>query len=101
MAGTVFDRDRARFAEVNRLAIDIAPEGHLLMLFNEDAPGVVGQVGTLLAERGVNIADMSLGRDRDGGTAIVALVLDEPVNATDLAAIAALPNMRWARLVTM
>ena len=100
VAGTVFDRDRARLVEVGGIAIDIAPEGQLLVFLNEDAPGVIGQVGTLLAERGINIADMSLGRDRRGGTAIAALMLDEAVSEHDLDAIEHLPSMQWVRQVT-
>lgn len=100
VAGTVFDRDRARLVEIGGIAIDIAPEGHLLVFLNEDAPGVIGQVGTLLAERGINIADMSLGRDRRGGTAIATLVLDEAVSEQDLDAIGHLPSMQWVRQVT-
>ena len=99
VAGTVFDRDRGRLVEVGGIAIDIAPEGHLLVFLNEDAPGVIGQVGTLLAERGINIADMSLGRDRPYGTAIAALVLDEAVSDQDLGAIADLQSMQWVRQV--
>jgi hypothetical protein len=101
VAGTVFDRDRVRLVEVNGLAIDIAPVGNMLMFLNDDAPGVIGQVGTLLAERGINIADMSLGRDRSGGRAIAALVLDDPLDEPALAALSALPSMRWVRHVTV
>ncbi len=100
VAGTVFDRDRARLVEIGGIALDIAPEGHLLVFLNEDAPGVIGRVGTLLAAGGINIADMSLGRDRRGGMAIAALVLDEAVSGQDLEAIAHLPSMQWVRQVT-
>jgi D-3-phosphoglycerate dehydrogenase len=101
VAGTVFDRARARLVEVNGLAIDIAPAGHLLVFLNRDAPGVIGRVGTLLAERDINIADMSLGRDRSGGTAVGALTLDQALSTAALEALGQLPDMRWARLVTL
>ncbi|NKB90167.1 MAG: phosphoglycerate dehydrogenase [Acidobacteria bacterium] len=101
VAGTVFGRDRTRLVEIDGLAIDIAPRGTMLVFLNEDAPGVIGRVGTLLAERGVNIADMSLGRNSSGGDAIAALVLDHALEAADLDAVSSLPNMHWVRQVTV
>ena len=61
--------------------------------------GVVGTVGTFLAERDVNIADMSLGRDRRGGTAIATLIIDEALTHSDLEDLKAHERMRWVRQV--
>lgn len=49
----------------------------MLICINRDQPGVVGKVGTLLGENGVNIAGMQLGRDVPGGKALFVLAIDE------------------------
>ncbi len=100
-AGTVFDGDRGRLVEFEGLPIEIAPRGHLLVFENEDTPGVIGRVGTFLAERGINIADMRLGRTAPGGRAIAALTLDQPLSPADLRGLLERAEIRWARAVTL
>ena len=63
VAGTVFGR-RPRFVRVDDLHLDLAPEGHVLLTHHDDVPGVVGRLGTLLAEAGVNIQRIDLGKAR-------------------------------------
>ena len=58
--------------------LEFRPEGKLLVLENQDVPGVVGKVGTLLAETNVNIADIHLAPPRDGGAGRPARVDQEP-----------------------
>ena len=69
------------------------------MLFcgNEDVPGVIGRIGTLLGDNGINIARMSWGREQPGGKAVTVLNLDNPVPDHVLAQIAAQSNILWAR----
>jgi D-3-phosphoglycerate dehydrogenase len=55
------------------------PEGYFLMLHNRDVPGVVGAIGTMLGEAGINIAGLELGRDRVGGTALSLFEVDAPI----------------------
>ncbi len=52
---------------IDDYALEVVPEGYMLVCVNYDRPGVVGQVGTLLGEAKVNIAGMQLGRDVPGG----------------------------------
>lgn len=99
VAGTVFDGSQGRLVEFGGLPIEITPVGHLLVFVNEDQPGVIGRVGTFLADRGVNIADMRLGRSLPGGQAIAAMTIDEPLDAAGLAELMAISNIRWARTV--
>ena len=96
VAGTVFDGNQPRFVELQGLPIEITPRGHMLVLANQDTPGVVGQIGTFLAERGINIADMSLGRSQQGGMAIAAVTLDQPLDAEGVARLRQLDGVRWA-----
>ncbi len=62
---------------IDDFALEVEPSGHLLICVNYDKPGVVGKVGTLLGERGVNIAGVQLGRDVPGGRALFVLKVDE------------------------
>jgi D-3-phosphoglycerate dehydrogenase len=61
---------------LNEEPVEIVPEGVLVLLNNEDRPGIVGHMGTLMGRHGVNIASMSLRRDRAGGLALTVLNLD-------------------------
>src|SRR5204862_134366 len=65
--GAVFGAETIRLTKIDGFRMEAVPEGHILMLHNRDVPGVVGRVGTLLGERGVNIAGLELGRERVGG----------------------------------
>jgi D-3-phosphoglycerate dehydrogenase len=64
--------------------IDIDPAPHMLFLRYVDAPGVGGAVGTMLGEWGVNIGHMSVGRGTSKDEAVMALTLDEPLDASQL-----------------
>lgn len=101
VAGTVFDGGRERIVEIDGLSIEIAPAEHMLLFVNEDAPGVIGHVGSFLAQRGINIADMSLGRAPSRDRAVGALALDQPIDDAVVEALAASDLIRWARAVEL
>ena len=61
VAGTVFGR-RPRFVRIDDLHVDLGPEGHVLVTAHDDVPGVVGRLGMRLAESGVNIRRIELGK---------------------------------------
>ncbi|MFM7719467.1 MAG: phosphoglycerate dehydrogenase [Actinomycetota bacterium] len=79
VAGTLVGRDAQRVLRVNGYDIEMAPADHMVFLAYEDRPGVIGTVGTILGESGVNIATMDVGRPSRGGTALMGLTLDQPV----------------------
>ena len=68
-----------RIVRIQKHNIDATPEGNLLIFQNTDAPGVVGAIGRVLGEAGINIANMSLSRNRVGGRALSILNVDSPV----------------------
>ncbi|MFW5922824.1 MAG: phosphoglycerate dehydrogenase [Planctomycetota bacterium] len=78
VSGTVLGGEHARIVNVAGFETEINPEGHLVMLFTPDKPGVVGQVGMSLGESDINIAQMTFGREEEGGNSLVALKLDNP-----------------------
>jgi len=58
------------------MPIEAVPSGVLFMMRNKDRPGIVGWIGSIMGKHGVNIASMSLGRDKAGGQALTVLNLD-------------------------
>jgi D-3-phosphoglycerate dehydrogenase len=70
---------------------------HMLYITNLDTPGVIGHIGTTAAERGINIANMHLGRDYEKGEAMVLLEIDEKISSEDLERLRALPNIHDAQ----
>src|SRR6266545_3571945 len=76
---TVGARDAERLVEINRIPVDLAPADYMAFLFYEDKPGVIGKVGTILGQAGVNIASMQVGRRRQGGEALMALTVDSVI----------------------
>jgi len=67
----------SRIVGIDGHRLEVPPEGYLLVCTNQDRPGVVGRVGTLLGEGGINIAGMQLGREAPGGRALFVLSVDE------------------------
>ena len=70
---------RERLVEVDGFAVDIEPTEHLGFFRYEDRPGMVGTVGRVLGDAGINIAGMQVCRDEKGGHALVALSVDSAI----------------------
>jgi len=99
--GAVFGADTVRITKIDDFRMEAVPEGYILMLHNHDVPGVVGRVGTLLGERGINIAGIELGRERVGGMALSLIHVDEPVSVEVLGALRTLPQIVSAQLLRL
>ncbi|WGX98598.1 phosphoglycerate dehydrogenase [Nocardioides sp. L-11A] len=78
---------KERLVEVNGYIVDIEPTEHLAFFTYVDRPGMVGTVGQILGEAGVNIAGMQVSRETKGGEALVALSVDSAIPADALAQI--------------
>jgi D-3-phosphoglycerate dehydrogenase len=72
-------RARARIVEIDEHAVDLPPAANLLVVRNDDRPGVIGRVGTILGDAGVNINDMDVGRSAEGEGALMAIASGAPV----------------------
>jgi D-3-phosphoglycerate dehydrogenase len=93
IAGTLFGMKELRIVRFNDFHIEAIPEGHILLVYNYDRPGVIGNLGTALGSRDINIATMQFGRDRPGGNAISLLHLDARLEPGMLDEILKLPNI--------
>jgi len=82
IAGTLFNHNHPRIVKIDDFRIDANPSGVLLILSNMDVPGVVGKIGTLLGNNGINIAEWRLGRKEKGNEALSVINLDSkmPMN---------------------
>ncbi len=82
MAGTLLDHKEPHIIQINEYRMNFVPEGHLLIMGSFDQPGVIGRVGTLLANNNVNIASWQTGRAQPGGHTLTVLTLDQPLPDT-------------------
>jgi D-3-phosphoglycerate dehydrogenase len=90
-----------RIVSINTRPIEARPHGVILVLENTDRPGMVGRIGTLLGEHGVNIANMSLSRNQAGGTALTVLNLDSTPGEELLNEIRGSEDIRSARVIEL
>ncbi len=80
LAATLFGlRDEARLVMVDDHAVDMPPSRHMLVVRNDDRPGMIGLVGEMLGAAGINIADMDVGRAASGEAALMVVATDQPV----------------------
>jgi D-3-phosphoglycerate dehydrogenase len=93
LAGTLFSRKDPRIVAIDSFKIEIVPEGELLFIYNNDKPGVIGNIGTILGKNKINIARMQFGRETPGGRAISVITIDTPVSPKILEEIKSLPNV--------
>jgi D-3-phosphoglycerate dehydrogenase len=97
VAGTVFSNNRPRLIQIKEIDMDAEFAPHMLYITNEDKPGFIGKLGTLLGDAGVNIANFNLGRSAPGADAIALLQVDEPVAEEVVAEIRKLPLVKQVR----
>ena len=81
VAGTLFGSEAPRLVEIFGVGIEAALEGDMLYIVNEDAPGFIGRIGSLLGENGINIGTFHLGRREAGNEATLLLSVDQPIPA--------------------
>jgi D-3-phosphoglycerate dehydrogenase len=102
VGGSVFGtRNQPRIVRLNGQPVEIVPEGVLFLMNNKDRPGIVGYIGTLMSKHNVNIASMSLGRDKAGGQALTVLNLDSVPPPALLEEIHKDPDISHVRVVKL
>ena len=79
MEGTVFEPNSPRLVSVRGVDVEAPLGGTMLIIANDDQPGVIGEVGTILGRHGVNIANFALGRGETGAIGVVNV--DEDADA--------------------
>ncbi|MDP6602380.1 MAG: phosphoglycerate dehydrogenase [Phycisphaerales bacterium] len=77
ICGTVHSDGRPRVTDIDGHALDMVPEGNMVVLFNEDRPGMIGQVGAMFGASGINIAEMVIGRSEGASEAMMVIKADD------------------------
>ena len=85
VAGTLFGKDAPRLVQIFGIGIEADLDGHMLYVVNDDKPGFIGRIGTLLGDHGINIGTFNLGRRDAGEEAVLLLSLDEAPSAEVIA----------------
>jgi D-3-phosphoglycerate dehydrogenase len=105
-SATVIHGEQPRLLAFDSIDIETPLEGTLLVCRNWDVPGVIGRIGTILGQQGVNIANFALGRERAGAgaaatpvKALAVVQVDEPVAESVLEALKVIEALLEARLV--
>jgi D-3-phosphoglycerate dehydrogenase len=101
VAGTLFGPNHLRLVDVDGVEVDTIPQGNILFVRNEDTPGIVGHIGTLLGQRSVNIARMGLGRKPGSGRAVMLIEVDSEIPPELLAELDQVPGVRETRFIRL
>jgi len=101
LAGTLFSKKDPRIVLINDFKVEIIPEGELLLMYNNDKPGVIGNIGALLGENNINIARMHFGREMAGGKAISVVSIDVTPDAEIIRRIRELPNILSVKQISL
>lgn len=101
LAGALLGDAHPRVVRIGEFWVDVVPEGTLLVLRNQDVPGVIGRVGTLLGDHGINIAGYHQGRLSRGGAALAAISVDGEVTEDVRKALLGLPLISEAVVVRL
>lgn len=101
-SGTLFGPDgQGRITEINGFRLEAIPHGHMLVTRNRDVPGVIGHLGTVLGEHGVNISRFHLGRRERGGEAMAVIETDAPLGDDTLNALRSFEPVISARQIEL
>jgi len=99
--GAIFEDDQPRVVALDSLSLSVILSGHKLVTWQTDKPGVVGEVGSLLGQEGVNIAEMQVGRAEPRTNAIMVMTIDDVPSASALERVNGLAGIEKARFVTL
>ncbi len=99
--GTIVAKDSMRVIRIDGFDVEVGPADRMVFFRYEDRPGIIGKVGTIFGEAGINIATMDVGRRRQGGEALMVLTVDSEVPAATLDTVAAAIEASHIRAVTL
>ncbi len=97
IAGTVFTGGKVRLIQIKGVNMEASLGKYMLYVTNQDKPGFIGALGTVLSKANINIANFNLGRDAAGGDAICLVEVDSTIPASVIAEIQALPHVVQAK----
>ncbi|MFA5516090.1 MAG: phosphoglycerate dehydrogenase [Desulfuromonadales bacterium] len=99
-AGTLFE-GIPKIVKMRDFLTDFTPEGHMLVISYADQPGLIGRIGTILGDAGINIGSMNLGRRAKAGEAMVVLSIDTPADDATIEKLAEAVDAQFIKAVNM
>jgi D-3-phosphoglycerate dehydrogenase len=101
--GTIFGQSMPRLVALDGYRLEAYLDGRLLIFHHQDIPGVIGNVGTIFGEHGINIAQMAVGRagDAPGGKAVGVLNLDSEPSSKCLEQVLQHPSVSQASVIQL
>jgi D-3-phosphoglycerate dehydrogenase len=99
--GVVFGKQGCRVTSVDGYRMDLAPAGRILLVKNDDLPGIIGAVGGLLGDRGINVSGLVVGTKDGGGAALALWSVDQEVPAELVASLQRRPGIREVRTIRL
>jgi len=101
LVGTVFGKKEPRLVRLNAFRLEALPAGPMLLVYNKDVPGVIGELGTTLGKAGVNISRMTVGREETSEQNVIFLNTNVPISKELLAEVQALEHIDGAIALEM
>ncbi len=101
ISGTIFGKTLPRILRINNFYLEAIPEGHNLLLSNQDSPGVIGQISTVLGNRGINISHMKVGEEKKKKQNIILLTTNSFVEDEVLEELRGLTQVFSARRIEL
>lgn len=101
VCGAIFGEDEYRIVRVNGCNVEALPQGYILVLFNEDRPGIIGFIGQVLGDAQINIASMNLTRQSTDGQAVSLINVDSCIPDETLEKLRAHPQILAAKQILL
>jgi D-3-phosphoglycerate dehydrogenase len=101
VSGTIFGKNMPRILRINNFYLEAIPEGHILLIQNEDRPGVIGRIGTTLGKHGINISRMQVGEEREKKQNVILLTTSMVVSNEALRDLSNLDHVYSARRIEL
>ena len=101
ISGTIFGKTMSRLLRINNFYLEAVPEGHMLLIHNEDIPGVIGKIGSVLGKHNVNIQRMHVGQEREKRQNVILLSTNVSVQEELLNELKGMPHIFSARKIEL
>lgn len=99
LLGTLSSNKEPRIVKINNVYVEASPKGHMLFINNNDKPGIVGAIGTILASENINIAGITLGRENQQGVAVSVVNVDSEIPEAVIEKLRQTKNILFAKSI--
>ena len=102
VAATLFGKSQSpRIVGIDGHQVDLPPAQHMLVVHNDDSPGMIGRVATVLGDAGLNISNMDVGQSPSGEAALMVIATETPVPPSVVDLVTAQPGVKSARAIDL